>query len=100
MKQIEESSLEPEEKNSLIGSLRWLRDESINKAGQRLTRAKLGNKSYEGKSAPDFFSAIYSLRRRLVHGKEPFPTFAETNAIAAPLEVFVSDLLTAPEASS
>src|ERR1700751_4828402 len=41
IKQIEESSLESEEKNSLIGSLRWLRDESITKAGQSLARAKL-----------------------------------------------------------
>jgi hypothetical protein len=100
IKQIEESSLEPGEKNSLIGSLRWLRDESITRAGKRLAREKLGDKSYEGKSAPDFFSAIYSLRSSLVHGREPFPTFAEINAIAATLEVFVSDLLTAPVASS
>jgi hypothetical protein len=66
----------------------------MNKAGQRLAKEKLGDKNYEGKSAPDFFCTIYSLRSRLVHGTEPFPTFAETNAMAAPLEVFVSDLLT------
>jgi hypothetical protein len=49
IRQIEESSLEPAEKNSLIGSLRWLRDESINKAGQRLAREKLGDKKSRGK---------------------------------------------------
>lgn len=58
IKQIEESLLEQGEKNSLLGSLGWLRDESITKAGRRLATEKLGNKNYEGKSAPDFFATI------------------------------------------
>ncbi len=94
--QIRNSTLDDNEKYSLMGSLRWLRDESINKAGQRLVKERLGEKIYEGKVAREFFSEIYEMRSRLVHGGTPFPTFREVNAIAAPVEVFVSELLTAP----
>lgn len=97
IEQTKKSAVQRSEKESLIGSLKWLRDESISKAGQRLVREKLGDKCYEGRSAPDYFADIYSIRSKLVHGKRPFPTFQEINAKAAPLEVFVSDLLTAPE---
>jgi hypothetical protein len=92
--QIRESPLEQNEKNSLLGRLGWLRLESITKAGQRLAREKLGGKIYEGKNAEEFFAYIYDLRSRLVHGIEPFPSFQEIHRIAAPVEVFASDLLT------
>jgi hypothetical protein len=95
IEQTKESAVQRSEKDSLIGSLKWLRDESITKAGQRLAREKLGDKCYEGRSAPDYFANIYSIRSRLVHGNVPFPTFEEINKVAATLEVFVSDLLTA-----
>jgi len=95
IKEIKHSTLQQNEKQSLIGSLKWLRDESINKAGQRLAAERLGNKIYGGKTAPAFFSEVYSTRSNLVHGKVTFPTFQQVNAMAATLEVFVSDLLTA-----
>jgi hypothetical protein len=97
IEQTKESAVQRSEKDSLIGSLKWLRDESITKAGQRLAREKLGDKCYEGRSAPDYFANIYPIRSRLVHGNVPFPTFEEINKVAAQLEVFVSDLLTADE---
>jgi hypothetical protein len=65
--------------------------------GNDLRRKKLGDKCYEGRSATDYFADIYSIRSSLVHGKVPFPSFDEIDAVAAPLEVFVSDLLTADE---
>jgi hypothetical protein len=95
MKQIKESALPEDQKNSLLGRLGWLLGESISKAGQRLAREKLRDKTYEGKSGAEFFSYIYDLRSRLVHGQEPFPGFQEIHAMAAPLKLFVSDLLTA-----
>jgi hypothetical protein len=93
--QIKNSSLDLNERCSLIGSLKWLRDESINKAGQRLVAERLGDKIYGGKTAPKFFSKVYATRSKLVHGQVPIPTFEQVNALAAPLEVFVSELLTA-----
>jgi hypothetical protein len=85
--------LSSEEKASLLGSLRWLRSESINQTGRKLAIARLGKRRYMEQSAPAFFSQCYSLRSRLVHGVHPFPTQAEVGNVVAQLEVFVSDLL-------
>jgi Apea-like HEPN len=93
--QTKESAVQRAEKDSLIGSLKWLRDESINKAGQRLVREKLGDEAFEGKTASEFFADAYSIRSRLVHGKVPFPTFREIHRLGGTLELFVSHLLTA-----
>jgi len=92
--QINSSALPLEEKNSLVGSLRWLRDESISHAGKRLATERLGDKTYDGKTASKFFSHIYSLRSSLVHGNMPYPTFDEICNVVATAETFVSDLLT------
>ena len=92
--QINSSALPLEEKNSLIGSLRWLRDESISHAGKRLAKETLGDKTYDGKPAAKFFSHIYSLRSSLVHGNLPYPTFDEICNVVATAETFMSDLLT------
>jgi hypothetical protein len=89
----ESASLSDKEKNSLLGSLKWLLDESINQAGRRLAEEKLGSRVYAKKTAPSFFSYCYDLRSRLVHGKYPLPEQGEINSAAGQLEVFVSDLL-------
>lgn len=90
------ASLLEDEKNSMIGTLRWLRNESINQAGGRLASSRLDDRSYDGRSAPDFFSYCYQLRSDLVHGNLPIPTFQEMGSAAGTLEVFVADLLTSP----
>jgi Apea-like HEPN len=93
--EIQNSGLQKTEKCSLIGSLQWMRDESINQSGRRLVQTRLGTKKYQGKACHKFFSEVYSLRSALVHGKTPFPTFEEVSNIVADVEGFVSDLLTA-----
>ena len=94
--QTRSASLSEGEKNSMIEVLRWLRQESINQAGRRLTSSRLGGRSYSDRSAPDFFSYCYQLRSDLVHGNVPFPTFEKVGNAAGTLEVFVADLLTSP----
>lgn len=84
------------EKDSMIGTLSWLRNESINQAGKRLTSNRLGSRLYGDKSAPEFFSYCYQLRSNLVHGNLPIPTFEEVGNVTGILELFVSDLLTIP----
>jgi hypothetical protein len=93
--QTKNSSLEANEKNSLIGSLNRLREESINQAGRRLATERLSGRTYRGKSAASFFSDTYKLRSTLVHGGVPFPSLEEVRLAVGPLEIFVSDLLTA-----
>ncbi len=89
----ESKTISSEEKASLLGSLRWLRSDSINQAGRRLATSRLGHRCYMDQSAPAFFSRCYNLRSRLVHGTHPFPTQFEVGNVVAQLEVFVSDLL-------
>jgi len=89
----ETQSLSSEEKSSILGSLKWLRNESINQAGRKLSIERLGERKYLDKEAPTFFSYCYSLRSSLVHGEHPLPSQDEIANTVAQLEVFVSDLL-------
>jgi hypothetical protein len=89
----EATSLSDSERESLLGSLHWLRKQSISRAGRALAAERLGEATYDGMSAPDFFRHCYNLRSRLVHGETPAPTVDETGSAAATLELFVRDLL-------
>lgn len=91
-----ESDLPDAEKDSLVGTLRHLRQESIRRAGRRMVRERLGDREYREMPAPRFFSEAYSLRSRLVHGHTPEPTKAEVDSFAAQMEVFVGHLLAGP----
>lgn len=84
------------EKESILGSLRGLRNESISKAGQSFALSRLGGQLYDKRTAPEFFLYAYRLRSNLVHGNLPAPTFDEIVSVTGTLELFVSDLLTSP----
>ncbi|CAI8841106.1 conserved protein of unknown function [Methylococcus capsulatus] len=96
IEQTKSSPLPVEERNSILGSLRWLRRESINQAGKRLATERLGDRVYGDRTAPEFFTHCYQMRSDLVHGNLPVPTFEDVGGAVATLEVFVSDLLTGP----
>ena len=86
--------LPAEERRSLAGALRWLRQDSIRQAGRRLA-APLGDHLTPllGEDPETFFKGCYDLRNELVHGKDPRPTRDVVDARAAALEVFVSALI-------
>jgi hypothetical protein len=86
-------SLTSNEKKSLLGSLKWLRCESINQAGRRLATDRLGARRSMDKDAPALFSYCYRIGSRLVHGQNPLPSQEEVGSRVAQLEGFVSDLL-------
>ncbi len=86
------SELPQAEINSIIGTLRWVREESIGQAGRKLAR-RLANRRYMNELPDDFFTNCYTLRSRLFHGYVPRPTREEVGSRAAPLEQFVGDLL-------
>lgn len=96
IEQTKSSPLSGGERNSILGSLRWLLRESISQAGKRLATERLGTRVYGDRTAPEFFTHCYQMRSNLVHGNLPVPTFEEVGGVAATLEVFVSDLLTGP----
>jgi len=85
--------LSSEEKKSLLGSLKWLRYESINQTGRKLAEDFLKDRTYMNKEASSFFSYCYNLRSRLVHGMHPFPSQEEILSVVTPLKNFVSDIL-------
>lgn len=80
------------ERESLIGSLRGLEQESVGQAGRRLAES-LGEREYMGEAPRSFFNRCYELRSALVHGHYPRPEAGEVGTRAANLEGFVGDLL-------
>ena len=90
------ADLDEQAKQSLLGSLRWLRLESLTAAGKRLVTTLLSNRRYANESADTFFKRSYELRHKLVHGSVPRPSRDEIDARAAELERLVGDLLAAP----
>lgn len=97
IEQVRSSGLDDGERNSIMSSLGWLKKESIGSSGRRLASVRLGSeKKYKDLSPSDFFTKCYNMRSALVHGNRPYPEFSDVGTSAATLEVFVSDLLTAP----
>lgn len=88
----EASGITENEKRSILGSLSWLRTESIGQAGRRLA-ATLEPKCYGDLPAVKFFSDCYTVRSLLVHGMLPLPSREQTNALGGELTRFVGDLL-------
>lgn len=83
-----------EERESLLGSIRWLRVESIRQSGRKLSDL-CGGGEYSGLEAEELFLKAYDVRNRLVHGHSPPPARQEVGAVAAPLEVMLSELICA-----
>ncbi len=90
----EKAAIPQSEIESIVGTLKWMREESIGQAGRKLA-ATLGNRTYmDGAESPvRFFTRCYELRSALVHGRDPRPSREEIGDRAAPLERFVADLL-------
>jgi len=91
-----EADMPEDDKESIVGSLRHLTNESLRQAGRRLATT-LGDRTYLRLEPKEFFVKCYDLRSRVVHGATPFPTREEVGPFAATLEVFVADLLAGPE---
>ncbi len=90
----EASRLDDRDKKSMVGTLQWLKKESIRQAGLRMAQA-LGGRQYLGMGSGDFFNYCYKLRGSLVHGEVPRRSATEVNAALPELDRFVSDLILA-----
>lgn len=91
---VENSDVDKTQKDSLLGSIRHMRSESISQAGRRIAAERIAGRAYRGLSPPKYFTSCYQLRSRLVHGSDPYPTADDVREECEVLEVFVSDLLT------
>ena len=88
-----EDDADQSEKDSLLGTLRWLRNYSIRNAGRKLVRERLAGRTYLGRPAEDLFRACYELRNRLAHGASNYPEHEEVSRLVAGLDHLVADLL-------
>jgi hypothetical protein len=87
------ASIEISQKKSLLGSLKWLFNESISQAGRRLAKDKLKDRLYNNMEASKFFTHCYDLRSKLVHCNISILNLSEIGIAIPQLEIFVSDLL-------
>jgi hypothetical protein len=90
------TNLDKAEKDSLLGSLKWMRSHSIRSSGRRFVRERLADRRYQDRSAEELLLACYNLRNRLLHGGQPFPTSEEVSRLVGALDQMVSHLLAGP----
>lgn len=88
-----QSELAQSAKESLLGSLKWLRCESINHMGKLLVRHHLGEKEYGGKKAQQFFRDCYSIRSDLLHTGKSDVEENMLPTVVSNLNELVQDLL-------
>jgi hypothetical protein len=80
--------------NSILGSLQWLKAESIGQAGRRLAARLLPDKKYDDKAADKFFNECYTLRSNLVH-RGIIDASINPLSLANTMSEFVGDLILA-----
>jgi hypothetical protein len=83
---------EEKDRNSMVGSLKWLKRESISQAGKRLVR-ELGDRRYNDMTPVKFFEKCYDVRNLLAHGYKARPGRDQVDRLAAHLEILVGDLI-------
>ena len=88
------SELPRAEIDSILGTLSWLRRESISRTGKMFVDGLLGQKEYGGKIAGDFFQYCYNIRSELMHGGKPSDN-PNLGQLAVRLDELVADLLAA-----
>lgn len=89
------SELPESERQSLLGSLNWLRNESISRSLKRLAQQYVPEKSYKSLSAEAFVLECYRVRSKLVHTGRHDLSGPSLGVLAAHLNVFLSDVLVA-----
>jgi len=92
--QTQSAPIDQVTKNSIRGSLEWLRKESISQAGRNLANSLLPKTNYEGKPAGNFFAFCYEQRSRLLHRGETEEGI-DVSQLASAMEAFVANLLIA-----
>jgi hypothetical protein len=92
---IKEGELDEGHRASMLGSLQWLKRESIGQAGRALADRLLGGKVYDGQEPARFFTFCYELRSSILHlGKVP-AEITDFLSVCTTAHTFVCDLLIA-----
>jgi hypothetical protein len=89
-KETEKAELEPGERASILGALKWLRVQSIGQKTRSLVSSHLGETAFGEKRADKFFADCYEVRSTMTHyGKTP----SAINLLMPELERLVAELL-------
>jgi hypothetical protein len=89
------SKMDKDTKDSIIGSLQWLKCQSIGQAGRALARQLLPDELFNGQSSPDFFTRCYDLRSQILHRGTIENESVDIDQLANVMETFVARLLLA-----
>lgn len=87
------SDLSDEERKSMVGTLKWLKNHSIRSAGRQFIEKRLGDTEINDHKPVDIFLKSYDIRNRLVHGQEYLADWREVSNLVSPLEQMLSLLL-------
>jgi len=89
------SGLPKSEIDSLLGSLSWLKQDSISRRGKALVDEQIGQKEYDNKAAKNFFQYCYNVRSELVHSGAPSDESLDVGRLVTQLDQLVADLMVA-----
>jgi len=87
------SMIDEPTKASIIGSLGWVRYQSIGQAGRTLARRLLPDEFFDGQSSVDFFTRCYDLRSQILHRGTIPEESVDIGQLANVMETFVAHLL-------
>jgi hypothetical protein len=76
------------DRRSIVGSLRWLKQESIRQAGLRFCR-ELGEVEFDGWQPEALYEACYDARNGLTHPSDELPAWSHVSGLLAPLHRLV-----------
>ena len=91
----QKSKIDEPTRESMIGSLEWLRYQSIRQAGRTLADRLIPNEFFDGQSSADFFSRCYDLRSQILHHGTIEDDSVDIWHLANVMESFVAQLLLA-----
>lgn len=92
---VRQTAIDESTKEAMIGSLQWLRQDSIGQAGRDLCTRFLGSTEYFGMVASRFFSYCYELRSQILHFGKPTEGAVDLLTVSNACQAFVADLLLA-----
>ncbi|MBK7585523.1 MAG: hypothetical protein IPI67_35725 [Myxococcales bacterium] len=92
---VRSASVSTEVRDSMLGSLHWLNNDSIGQTGRALCRRLLHGRNFLGKAPDKFFAECYAARSQILHNGSPKNQTVDMVELADAASCFVSALLIA-----
>ncbi|WP_166371990.1 HEPN domain-containing protein [Psychromonas sp. SA13A] len=92
---VRSTELSESEQNSIAGSLKWLKKDSISLSLKKMAIEYLSEKQYNGVDSHIFIKECYDARSKLVHEGGVDESKYNISRLASAMEVYMSDMLLA-----